>query len=80
METKEQSDKGYIGNKVAIRKASFEDLWIWKESHTLMLEVHAIGNKLPHSEYRLVDQSKRSSNSVPDNIAKRMAVITIKTS
>jgi len=34
-----------------------------------MLIVHGILNKLPNSEWRLVDQGKRSSSSVPDNIA-----------
>ena len=65
--TKEQSNKGHKGYRV--RKASFEDLWIWRESHELMLEMHSILNKLPHSEYRLTDQRKRSSGSVLDNIA-----------
>ena len=65
--TREQSNKGHKGYRV--RKASFEDLWIWRESHELMLEMHSILNKLPHSEYRLIDQGKRSSGSVPDNIA-----------
>lgn len=31
--------------------------------------VHGIANRLPPSEFRLADQSKRSSSSVPDNIA-----------
>ena len=34
-----------------------------------MLETHGICNTLPHTEFRLVDQSKRSSASTPDNIA-----------
>lgn len=52
-----------------VRSAGFEQLWIWRETHELMLEVHSIVNKLPNSEFRLVDQSKRASSSVPDNIA-----------
>lgn len=55
--------------KYTIRKAPFEDLWIWKESHDLMLEMHAVLSKLPNVEYILVDQCRRSSGSVPDNIA-----------
>ena len=51
------------------RSAGFEQLWIWQEGHELMLIVHEILNKLPNSEFRLVDQGKRSSSSVPDNIA-----------
>lgn len=58
--TRRQSYKG---------ATSFEKLWIWRESHNLMLEIHAIANKLPKSEFRLSDQSKRSSSSVPNNIA-----------
>ncbi|OGI77542.1 hypothetical protein A3B85_02290 [Candidatus Nomurabacteria bacterium RIFCSPHIGHO2_02_FULL_37_13] len=52
-----------------MRRAGFEELWIWREAHELMLIVHGILNKLPNSEWRLVDQGKRSSSSVPDNIA-----------
>lgn len=66
-DTKGQWDKGNKGYRV--RRASFEDLWIWKESHELMLEIHGIMNKLPVREFRLIDQGKRSSSSVPDNIA-----------
>src|SRR3989344_5314144 len=56
--------KGY-----RVREPGFTQLWIWRESHELMLIFHGILNKLPSSEFRLTDQSKRSSSSVPDNIA-----------
>lgn len=52
-----------------IRKAGFETLRIWKEAHELMLEVHRIANQLPYSEKERKSQMKRSSSSVPDNIA-----------
>jgi four helix bundle protein len=65
--TKVQRNIAYKGYRV--RKAAFEGLWIWKESHSLMLEMHRILNNLPQSEMRLIDQGKRSSSSVPDNIA-----------
>jgi len=49
---------------------TFKDLWIWKESHDLMLEIHALAKTLPSDErYRKRDQIERSSSSVPDNIA-----------
>jgi|SRR3989344_7670694 len=63
----EQRNRVYKGYRV--RRAGFEELWIWREAHELMLIVHGILNKLPNSEWRLVDQGKRSSSSVPDNIA-----------
>ena len=63
----EQRDKGYKG--FIVRKASFEDLWIWKESHKLMLIVHGICNKLPYRDKDLNSQAKRSSSSVPNNIS-----------
>ncbi len=52
-----------------IRKAPFEDLRIWQEAHRLMLECHRIANKLPYDESERKSQIKRSSSSVPDNIA-----------
>ena len=49
---------------------TFKDLWIWKESHGLMLEIHAFAKTLPSDErYRKRDQIERQSSSVPDNIA-----------
>lgn len=49
---------------------TFRDLWIWKESHKLMLEVHEYAKGLPREErFRKRDQIERSSSSVPDNIS-----------
>lgn len=49
---------------------SFRELWIWKEAHALMLEVHKHAKTLPFEEkYRKRDQIERSSSSVSDNIA-----------
>ena len=49
---------------------TFRDLWIWKESHQLMLEIHKFVMTLPIDErYRLRNQIERSSASVSDNIA-----------
>ena len=48
----------------------FRDLWIWQESHQLMLEIHKFVKDLPREErFRKRDQVERSSSSVPDNIA-----------
>lgn len=49
---------------------TFRDLWIWKESHQLMLEIHQFAKTLPRDErYKKRDQIERSSSSVPDNIS-----------
>ncbi|MFH1347964.1 MAG: four helix bundle protein [Candidatus Margulisiibacteriota bacterium] len=49
---------------------TFRDLWIWKESHELMLEIHSFVKCLPREErFRKKDQIERSSSSVPDNIS-----------
>jgi four helix bundle protein len=51
---------------------SFETLKIWQKSHALMLDIHK--RLLPHlpkeEKYGLTDQLRRSSKSVPANIAK----------
>src|SRR3989338_11642709 len=49
---------------------TFKDLWIWQESHKLMLEIHEVAKTLPREEkFRKRDQIERSSSSVPDNIS-----------
>ena len=49
---------------------TFRELWIWQESHELMLEIHRVAKNLPREErFRKRDQIERSSSSVPDNIA-----------
>ncbi|MFC1511224.1 four helix bundle protein [Candidatus Margulisiibacteriota bacterium] len=49
---------------------TFRDMWIWRESHELMLEIHDFAKGLPKEErFRKRDQIERSSSSVPDNIA-----------
>lgn len=49
---------------------TFRDLWIWKESHQLMLEIHQTAKVMPREErFRLRDQIERSSSSVSDNIS-----------
>ena len=53
---------------------TFRDLWIWKESHQLMTEIHKFAKTLPTEErFRKRDQIERSSSSVPDNIAEGYA-------
>jgi len=52
---------------------SFEDLEIWKLSHSLVLEIYKIVKTFPKSEdYILTQQIIRSSQSVPANIAEGM--------
>jgi len=49
---------------------TFRDLWIWKDSHQLMIEIYDFAKTLPREEqYRKRDQIERSSSAVPDNIA-----------
>ena len=49
---------------------SHEKLWVWQKSHKLMLQIHTISNGFPLDErFRLKDQVRRSSKSVPDNVA-----------
>ena len=53
---------------------TFRDLWIWKESHQLMLELHQHAKLLPNDErFRKRDQLERASSAVPDNIAEGYA-------
>lgn len=50
--------------------STFKDLWIWQESHVLMLEIHQFTKKLPADErFRGRDQIERSSSSVSANIS-----------
>ena len=49
---------------------SFQDLVVWQEAHTLTLEVYKLTAKFPAAEkYGIVSQLRRSSSSVPANIA-----------
>lgn len=49
---------------------NFRDLQIWQRSHKLTLEVYRITHEFPKSElYGLVSQMRRSSSSIPTNIA-----------
>jgi four helix bundle protein len=49
---------------------SFEDLTVWQEAHKLALEVYKATAKFPAAEkYGIVSQLRRSSSSVPANIA-----------
>jgi four helix bundle protein len=52
---------GYMG---------FRDLIVYQKSYKLAMEIFEITRKFPKEEkYSLVDQIKRSSRSVPSNIA-----------
>jgi four helix bundle protein len=49
---------------------SFEDLMMWQEAHKLTLEVYKLTAGFPGTEkYGIVSQLRRSSSSVPANIA-----------
>lgn len=52
---------------------SFEDLEIWRLSHSLVLEIYRIVKSFPNSEnYLLTKQIIRSAQSIPANIAEGM--------
>jgi len=56
-----------------------ENLWIYKLSEDLEIEVFELTKKFPrHELYKSVDQIRRSSASVPNNIAEAYHKSTIK--
>ena len=49
---------------------SFEDLTVWQEAHKLTLEIYQLTARFPAAEkYGIISQLRRSSSSVPANIA-----------
>jgi len=49
---------------------NFRDLQIWQRSHKITLDVYRLTQEFPKSElYGLVSQMRRSSSSIPTNIA-----------
>src|ERR1700737_177118 len=49
---------------------SVEDLTVWQEAHKLTLEIYKLTARFPAAEkYGIVSQLRRSSSSVPANIA-----------
>jgi four helix bundle protein len=58
---------------------SFQDLNIWKEAHSLVLEAYRITNRFPKTEaFGLISQLRRSAASIPANIAEGMGRNTTK--
>ncbi len=58
---------------------SFQDLNIWKEAHSLALEVYRITKEFPKMEmFGLISQLRRAAVSVPANIAEGMGRNTTK--
>jgi four helix bundle protein len=56
-----------------------ENLWIYKFAEDLEVEVHDVTKKFPKDEiFRSVDQLRRSSSSVSDNIAESYHKTTVK--
>ncbi len=50
--------------------SDFKDLRIWKQSMDIVTDIYMLLDKLPNVEqYALADQIRRSSVSVPSNIA-----------
>ena len=48
----------------------YEDLDVFKESHSLVLKIYQITKSFPKEEnYRIVDQMIRCAYSIPSNIA-----------
>jgi len=49
---------------------SFADLTVWQEAHKLTLEIYKLTARFPAAEkYGIISQLRRSSSSVPPNIA-----------
>lgn len=49
---------------------AFEELTVWQEAHRLTLEIYKLTGTFPGAEkYGIVSQLRRSSSSVPANIA-----------
>jgi four helix bundle protein len=58
---------------------SFQDLNIWKEAHSLTLEVYRVTKEFPKTEmFGLISQLRRAAASVPANIAEGMGRNTTK--
>jgi four helix bundle protein len=56
-----------------------ENLWIYKLAEDLEVEVHEVTKSFPKDEiFRSVDQLRRSSSSVSDNIAESYHKTTLK--
>jgi four helix bundle protein len=56
-----------------------ENLWIYKLAEDLEVEVHDVTKSFPKDEiFRSVDQLRRSSSSVSDNIAESYHKTTVK--
>jgi four helix bundle protein len=56
-----------------------ENLWIYKLAEDLEVEVHEVTKTFPRDEiFRSVDQLRRSSSSVSDNIAESYHKTTLK--
>ena len=56
-----------------------ENLWVYKLAEDLEIEVHQLTKKFPRDEfYRSVDQLRRSSASVANNIAESYYKTTLK--
>jgi len=56
-----------LGQHVSMR--SFKDLRVWQEAFALALDVDRLARALPSERPDLADQIRRSSASVPRNIA-----------
>lgn len=49
---------------------NFKDLKVWEKAHQLVLDVYRVTGDFPKAEvYALVSQMRRSSASIPTNIA-----------
>lgn len=53
---------------------TYRDLDVYKKSYKLALDIHILSMKLPQSlQFDLADQIRRSSRSIPSNIAEGFA-------
>ena len=48
----------------------FQGLEVWREAHTVVLEVHRLSERFPRREmFALTSQTRRAAMSIPANIA-----------
>ena len=49
---------------------NYSELLVWQKSHQLTLKVYSVSSSFPKNEmYGLISQMRRSSSSIPTNIA-----------
>lgn len=53
----------------SLKVRDYRDLYVWQQAMELALEVEAICDRLPRSQWQLASQMRRAANSIHSNIA-----------